>query len=205
LEVRIAPPHPLTGRFAELDRRRSDFIEEYASLLEADPRMRCRVLDVGCGCDFPTLEPIARLLRACRRLDGVDPLPCVVDHPGLTERWCGEFETAPIPDDTYDAVFTFFVAEHLRDAGRFFATAARVLVPGGVVHALTPHALHPFAMLSRAIQAVNVKDAWRRATRHKVNAYPAYYRANRLGSVVRAARRAGFTRAARRATARLLR
>ena len=195
IRIVIAPPHPLTGRFRELDRNRQGPHAEFAEMLRRDDRMRGRVLDVGCGCDWPESEPIRRVLQECGRLDGVEPAPCVADHPGLTDRFCARFEDAGVSPGAYDALFTFFVAEHIERAGPFLAKAHEALRPGGVMYAYTPHALHPFALISRTIQAVKMKRTWRRRSAAKINEYPAYYRVNRVGSVARAAGDAGFASA----------
>jgi SAM-dependent methyltransferase len=194
-EVRVAAPHPLLGRFAELNADRYAPHRVFAELLESDPRMTRRVLEVGCGGDLPAIDRVGAVLRACERHDGVEPDPAVEDHPHLAERWCALFEDAPVPAETYDALLAFWVVEHIEAAVPFLKKAYDVLKPGGVVYAYTPHALHPFAAITRAIQTLGLKGGWRRAAAHKINDYPAYYRMNRVKSVARAARAAGFARA----------
>ncbi|MHC5022664.1 MAG: class I SAM-dependent methyltransferase [Planctomycetota bacterium] len=195
LRVNVQPPHWLTGRFSELDQNRSEAQEFFARWVEHDDRMRGHVLDVGCGGDLPEVTAIRALLSRCRQLDGVDPRRCVTDHPALMRRWCDPFEDADVPAETYDAVFTFWVVEHVRRAQPFLQKAHDVLRPGGVFYAFTPHALHPFALIVRLVQLVNLKEIWRRINRRHINAYPAYYRLNRLGSIMHAGRRAGFASA----------
>jgi SAM-dependent methyltransferase len=195
IEVRIAPAHPHTGCFRELDGARSGPHEYFAELLRADPRLRGRVLDIGCGADFPRSRPVREVLAACARLDGVEPDPSVTEHPGLVQRWCCTIEDADLPSAAYDAAVTFWVVEHIRRPDAFLRKAIDALRPGGALYAFTPHSLHPFALISRTIQAVQLKGVWHRASRKKINEYPAYYRLNRRGRVVAAARRAGFASA----------
>jgi len=195
IRIIIAPPHPLTGRFDDLDRDRRGPHLDFAELLRRDDRMRGRVFHVGCGSDWPESEPIREVLRQCGQLDGVEPAAGVADHPGLTERFCSRFEDASIPPSAYDALFSFFVVEHIERAGPFLAKAHEALRPGGVIYAYTPHALHPFALITRTIQTVKMKNIWRVRWAEKINEYPAYYRVNRVGSVARAAGDAGFASA----------
>ncbi|MHC4080319.1 MAG: class I SAM-dependent methyltransferase [Planctomycetota bacterium] len=192
MRVVIAPPYPKARRFAELESDHGGPHDYFARLLDADPRMRQCVLDIGCGADLPRVDRMREVLSGCTRLDGVDPDPGIQGHPHLTRRWCTTFEQSDVPDDSYDAIFTFWVLEHVADARAFLSRTCRVLRPGGVLYAFTPHAVHPFALMTRAVQAVGLRQPWRRSSRQKVNPYPAYYRLNRLGSIVRAARGLNF-------------
>jgi 2-polyprenyl-3-methyl-5-hydroxy-6-metoxy-1,4-benzoquinol methylase len=151
-----------------------------------------RVLDVGCGGDHPGVEPMQRTLSRCRQLDGVDPDPILWDHPHLTRRWCRTFEQSDVPAASYDAIITYNVLEHVQDARAFLTKACQVLKPGGVLYASTPHAAHPFALLSRFVQTLGLRRLWSGKSRQKVNPYPAFYRCNRLGSILRAARHLDF-------------
>jgi SAM-dependent methyltransferase len=196
ITCRIAPPHPLLGNYRALDEGRHLQARYFASLVGNDPRLRGRVLDVGCGANFPRFEDIRNVIsQVPAQLDGIDPLPGIAEHPGLTERWCGEFETTELPPETWDVIFTFWVAEHVRDGRAFFRQAHRVLKPGGVLYAMTPHSLHPFAIAVRLVELLRLKTLFQRRSERSINPYPAYYRINRVGTVMRAAAEAGFSEA----------
>jgi SAM-dependent methyltransferase len=195
LRIAIAPRHPLSGDFAALDRRRSLPHEYFADLLECDRRLRGSVLDIGCGGDFPRHPRVRCVLMQAERVDGVEPDPVVEDHPHLAGRWCCGIEEADLPQEFYDAAIAFWVAEHLKDADAFLRKTHGALKPGGVLYAFTPHALHPFAVLSRIVNDVRLKSSWRGVAKRKINEYPAYYRVNRQGAIAPAADRAGFARA----------
>lgn len=192
MRVVIAPPYGKTKRFARARTKPGGPIEYFGQLLEADDRMRGRVLDVGCGPDYPEPQPMRDVLARCAQLDGVDPDPAVENHPHLALRWRSEFAEAEIPRAAYDAVMTYNVVEHIRQPRPFLEKVSDVLRSGGAFYAFTPHALHPFAILSRSVQLVGLKDAWRLLSKQKVNPYPAYYRLNRLGAVMKAARHLPF-------------
>jgi SAM-dependent methyltransferase len=112
-----------------------------------------------------------------------------MNHPWLTEKWCGEFDTAPIPPNTYDAMLSINVVEHVQNPRTFLEAIWRGLKPGGAFYALTPHRLHPFAYAVLLVQAMNLKDkaADAAAGSTKINRYPAYYRVNCRKDVARAA------------------
>ena len=193
MRVVVAPPYGKTKRFAKARTKPGGPIEYFARLLEADDRMRGRVLDVGCGPDYPEPQPMRAVLARCAQLDGVDPDPAVENHPHLALRWCSEFAEAEIPRAAYDAVMTYNVVEHIKQPRLFLEKVCAALRAGGAFYAFTPHALHPFAMVSRLVQRIGLKDAWRVLSKQKVNPYPAFYRLNRLGAVLKAARDLPFT------------
>jgi SAM-dependent methyltransferase len=196
MEVRFGPTPPAMGDHALLAR---DTGVPYVYLLDClkdDPRLRGRVLDIGCG-EWPTillLEELFPLYQLAGDLDGIDPFPAAKNHPWLTNAWVGEFGAAsPCPPEAYDCAFAINVVEHVSDPAPFFAGVMRVLRPGGVFIATTPSSTHPFAWCVRAIENLKLKRAASGDGEH-ANAYPAYYRANSVAAVTRYAREAGFSR-----------
>lgn len=176
-------------QMAERDR----FQKRFRELLFAEAQLRGRVLDIGCGGGFP--PPLSGIEKLSERIDGVDVSDAVISHPSLCDRWQSPFETAPIPSSTYDLAYAYNVVEHLPEAAPFFATAFRVLKPGGIFWALTPHGPHPFCRLSRSIEVLGAKG-WFVKRNAGVNDYPAYYRLNTIRSVTAGAQMAGFASAA---------
>jgi SAM-dependent methyltransferase len=163
------------GSYAELLHDRKGFQRWFCDRLGAEPGMRGRVLDIGCGPSLPkALTPLSGLPA---QLDGVDPGADISSRTDLTLRWNTAFEDADIPEAAYDLAFAYNVVEHIPSARPFFEKLARVLKPGGVFWALTPAALHPFASLVGAVQGLRFKERYAR-NRPGVNDYPAYYRLN---------------------------
>lgn len=180
---------------------RSGFQTAFRDLLIGDLRElpeNARVLDVGCGGDIPRgLAPIQPYLRRC---DGVDPDPDVERHPGLVNRFHGTLEEAPLQTSAYDLAFAYNVIEHVDDPAGFLRKLHDVLKPGAVFWALTPHANHPFCLLSRSIELLGFKktaaDRLEAAEGKRiVNDYPAYYRLNRAGAIARQAEACQFAEA----------
>ena len=180
------------GSYRQLNESRDGFQHAFARLLLSEPALRGRVLDVGCGPGL--MSALKPLTGICRQLDGVDPSPDALRHPDLTERWQAPFESAPIPSAAYDAAFAYNVVEHIADPRSFIRTVHRVLRPGGVFWALTPHGRHPFCKLSRVVELLGAKWVARRKN-EGINHYSAYYRLNRASQVVRLAKEFSFASA----------
>ncbi|MEO0515177.1 MAG: class I SAM-dependent methyltransferase [Planctomycetota bacterium] len=172
-------------------RDRSMFQKEFCRRLMGEPSFAGAKLDIGCGGDLPeALTPIREQLGV---VDGVDPFPEVEGHPLLRNRWHGELEKVDIPSEAYDLAYAYNVVEHIPTAEPFFETVRRVLKPGGVFWALTPHGKHPFAKCVRLVEGLRMKHRVAEAN-EGVNDYPAYYRLNRLKDIAAAASAAGFTK-----------
>ena len=190
--VRLGDALGWRGLFAE----RTAFEGAFADLLLNTPQRNGRVLDIGCGDDLP--GALTSLRGQIGPLDGVDPDPAIVRHPLLEQRWQSPLEASGVPDDTYSLAYAYNVVEHLADPRPFLRKVYALLRPGGVFLALAPNAVHPFAVLSRAIEVVGLKGLARRSIglaetgEMRVNEYPAYYRCNSSRAVRRAIGGLGF-------------
>jgi 2-polyprenyl-3-methyl-5-hydroxy-6-metoxy-1,4-benzoquinol methylase len=98
-----------------------------------------RVLDFGCGSG----EGTAAMARSAASILGVDVAPDAIAH--ARERNGGAniaYETidgaVPAPDDSFDAVCSFQVLEHVEDPDAYLAEARRLLRPGGQLLLATP-------------------------------------------------------------------
>lgn len=180
------------GSYTELLHDRNGFQRWFGDRLESEPGLRGRVLDIGCGPNFPA--HLTRLSELPSQLDGVDPAADISDRSDLALTWGTSFEDAPIPEAAYDFAFAYNVVEHVAAPQPFFEKLSRILKPGGVFWALTPHALHPFAYLVRTIQGLGLKERYAR-NRIGINDYPAYYRLNSVSQVSRAVHGGRFAQA----------
>ena len=129
------------------------FIEKHLDEIVAtfEPyRKNNRLLDVGCGA--------GTFLQAAARAGwegaGVEVSQTAAAH--LREHgfevFCGELEKAGYSDGHFDVVIASEVVEHVRDPKAIFGEIARVLRPGGLLWATTPH--------GRGISARLLKTKW---------------------------------------------
>lgn len=176
------------------------FQKVFRQLVESDIQAGgiADLLDIGCGDSIPT--PLRLLRERVRNWDGVEPSPSVALHPDLRNRWHSTLEEASIADAKYPFAIAYNVVEHVARPADFLKSVYRILEPEGVFWALTPHAHHPFARLSRSIEVIGLKRLMalgidRRAGRHVVNDYPAYYRMNSPRTIDAIVHRIGFREA----------
>jgi SAM-dependent methyltransferase len=97
-----------------------------------------RLLDVGTGFGFFLVEMKKKGWEAA----GVEISQKAIDYArdilGLTIL-PGPLEKAGLPDNDFDAVTAFYVAEHLSHPMDFFRECYRILKPGGIVLLRYPH------------------------------------------------------------------
>jgi SAM-dependent methyltransferase len=99
------------------------------------------VLDAGAGEGYGS----AMLAAKARSVVGVDLEPDVVDHaaasyPAVTFR-AADLLALPFPDETFDALVSLQVIEHLTSPREFVTECVRVLRPGGLLLIATPNRL----------------------------------------------------------------
>lgn len=94
-----------------------------------------RILDVGCGGGFLTLE----LAQRGWKVTGVDVSESILDvgrsrDQGKKVNWVnGTAENLPLPDRYFDVVCMMDVLEHIHEPRLALKEASRVLKPGGVL------------------------------------------------------------------------
>jgi SAM-dependent methyltransferase len=191
--VRVMPASEGSQSYAWVRAHPNVGYETFADAACADPRMHGRVLDVGCGAHTPHIDRVHDIMKCAQQWDGVEPSPEVAHHPALTDRWHATMEDAPVPEAAYDGALAWMVLEHVAKPADFMTAVLRALKPGGVFYAGTPHRWHPFALLSRTLELLGLKDLFVKHGPSKVNDYPAYYRLNTRGAMNRACRSLGVS------------
>ncbi len=91
-------------------------------------------LDLGCG-EGRVMRRLAAVGARIHGVDGNHDLVRRAPAPSLV----GDVATLPIREDSYDGVYAVLVVEHLVDHRAFFAEAARVTRPGGVMAMVSNH------------------------------------------------------------------
>ena len=117
---------------AFIGRRLDEIVSTFAPYRE-----RNRLLDVGCGA--------GSFLEAARRggweAHGVEVSRTACEHVRALgfDVFCGELSGAAYPSGHFDVVVASEVLEHVPDPGSMLGEIARVLRPGGLLWATTPH------------------------------------------------------------------
>ena len=115
-----------------IDQRVDEIIASFSAY-----RQNNRLLDLGCG--------IGGLLRAAKRAgwnaEGLEISPKAVEYVRARggEVFCGRLDEASYPDGRFDVVASSEVLEHVDDPAAFVSEIARILRPGGLFWATTPH------------------------------------------------------------------
>lgn len=164
-------------------------------------RVRCflspesRVLDLGAGRGAwyeGRLSDVRRKLRhlapdVCEVV-AADVDVAVRENQSATRTVLIEHGRVPVPDHYFDVVIADYVLEHVADCDGFVAEVSRVLKPGGLFCARTPHAGHYVAIASRLLGKAGQLPILARVqpTREAKDAFPTVYRLNTLASIHRA-------------------
>jgi SAM-dependent methyltransferase len=190
-------PESEFGGFTELD----GAIRFYARVRELLPPDGI-ALDIGCGRGTMDDDPVQvrrelRILRGhCKRVIGIDVDPVAVEN-----RFIDEFRLLPSPEDRWpvedasiDLALADFVVEHVADPAAFFAEAARVIKPGGVLCIRTINRRSYLGVASRLVPVGLHAGALRRAQpeRKSEDVFPTVYRCNTRKQLAAALDSAGF-------------
>jgi SAM-dependent methyltransferase len=173
-------------------------VRDFARWVAACTPLNGAVLDVGGGCHASGRLPAVR--RRAGRLVSVDPADRGPDASDADEHWRQTLEDfAADHAEQFDVAFAVYVLEHVTDPAAFTRAAARVLRPGGVFLALTPHLSHYFGVTTWATSRLGVSE-WllpRLRDPERVVEYHVRteYRLNTVHALTRHLDRAGFRRA----------
>lgn len=138
-----------------------------------------RILEIGCGRDFPESRHYLERTAAVFGLDPEIAAPITAHADRRDSRIRGFGDRLPFADESFDVVACRSVIEHLRDPLPFFAEASRVLRPGGAMYCLTPNR-YDYASIIAGL----VPNRWHGRIvrfaegRDEADTFPTYYRAN---------------------------
>jgi SAM-dependent methyltransferase len=103
-------------------------------LLEVlEPARGAIYVDIGCG-EGRVMRVVTELGAVVHGLD-INPDLAARALPAMV----ADLLTIPVRDDAYDGVYSALTLEHVADHERFFAEAARVTKPGGVLAVVINH------------------------------------------------------------------
>jgi SAM-dependent methyltransferase len=103
----------------------------FDSVLE--PGQLRRVLDAGCGSLRIDLGPEVELT-------GIDLSPeAIARNQSVDVAIVGDIQTHPLPREHYDAIFCWFVLEHVPEPAKAIRNMAGALAPGGLLAVAVPY------------------------------------------------------------------
>jgi ubiquinone/menaquinone biosynthesis C-methylase UbiE len=165
-------------------------------ILESTPQ-GCAILDVGAS-DGTFCPEVKRIAQHAGRFAGVDPdVEKLKQNRLISERYYSALEDAEIPPASFDALYCFFVFEHVAHEERFLEAAARALKPGGKLFFITPNGHHYFVFLASLFGKLGLQ---RRMLGLLTGGsglewhYPAEYRLNCPKDIERIGKKHGFDR-----------
>lgn len=157
----------------------------------------CSILDVGAS-DGTFCPEVKRIAHHAARLAGVDPDTGKLSrNPIISERYFAALEDAQIPANSFDALYCFFVLEHVADEERFLAAASRVLKPGGSLFFITPNGRHYFSFIAYWLERLGLQKRTLGLLTGGAGIqwhYPALYRMNCPEDIERVGSKYGFDR-----------
>jgi len=136
-----------------------------------------RVLDLGCGDGFPTLE-IAQRLGSTSRVIGIDPWPDAIgkakrktDIMGISnaEFVEGDGGKMPFEDCSFDLIVSNLLINNLSDRNAVMSECRRVAKPNAILSwgtNLRDHMPEFYAVFEHALQQLDMKNALARLKEH---------------------------------------
>jgi SAM-dependent methyltransferase len=207
-ESMIAPRAPHDGLpFEELAKSYSFFkISAYARVLthllrEEIARRTATpvwVLDVGCGRGLGRAVEYQWAIRdRADQFWGIEPDASVTPVAGLFDHFQHALmETADLPAEAFDVVYSSMVMEHVQDPDAFMAAVHRSLKPGGVYFFATPNAKSLVPWLTQVLHRLGLDERVLRLVKRQQAVeeyhYPVQFRFNTPAAIAACARRVGF-------------
>lgn len=160
-----------------------------------------RVLDVGCGRGIGRQVSLQHEVRQyCDEYWGLEPDPGVEPEDGLFDNYQHALmETADIPEQHFDVIYSSMVMEHVEDPDAFLRAVQRCLKPGGVYLFVTPNANSFVPWATKMSRYLRLDELILRLVRQPQAIdeyhYPVQFRFNTPQQIARYARPLGFLEA----------
>jgi SAM-dependent methyltransferase len=167
---------------------RTDLLDQ--AVLDA-ARPHHRLLDAGCGDNFPLLH---RYGHAVSFAVGVDLVQLSGEKIGRLAAVQGTLGSLPFRDHSFDLIISRSVMEHLEHPLEVFRDFNRVLSSGGTLIFTTPNRFY-YSCLIAGLIPFRLKDFYMKRVfgDDAYDHFPVYYRANTVRAFKRLAKEAGFS------------
>ncbi len=149
------------------------------------------VLDAGCGNGNFVID---ELRGKFKKVVGVDVSPEVTARNKTADEIVfANLNNLSFKNDSFDAVVSLWVLEHVEDPTTVFKEIARVLRPGGTFVFVTPNKHNVLIRLRRLLSHHTAeKLVWKLYGRAHEDTFDVFYRANTLREAERLAKENGF-------------
>lgn len=149
------------------------------------------VLDLGAGrgCWVEQATPLKKnimmLKDKVKEYIATDIDPVVLTNPNCHKAVLIENGKVPLPDSSIDLIVCDYVLEHIENPNSFILEIKRLLKPGGVFCARTPHFYNYVSVISRLVPDHFREHLLSRAQpdRDARDAFPTVYKMNTLSSL----------------------
>jgi ubiquinone/menaquinone biosynthesis C-methylase UbiE len=168
--------------------------QRFKELLLQNIRPADRVLEIGAGSGRFNQNHFDLRGKAARYV-GVDPDSSVLDNFYLDEAYHCTADSLPFPDESFDIVFHYYVAEHFEEPMACHREIARVLNPGGLLLFQTP-SRYWYPMLVAQVTPQWFHEFYVRhfgSGRAENEVFPTYYRFNDDQAITKQLQNCGFT------------
>ena len=156
------------------------------------------VLDVGCGRGIGRNVDLQReIAEAAGEFWGVEPDSSVQVPEGLFDNFSNSLlETANLPENRFDVIYSSMVMEHVARPDDFLRTVYQCLKPGGIYLFLTPNALSFVPRVTKLSHDMRVDELVLRLVQGKQQVeeyhYPVQFKINSPRLIERHASQIGF-------------
>lgn len=157
-----------------------------------------RVVDVGCGKGIGLENGYQKVIAAkCDELWGLEPDTGIKPEAGIFSNFQHALmETAVLPENAFDAAYSFMVMEHVAEPEKFLKAVYRCLKPGGAYYFVTVNRKHYFTMLANTMRTMKIDEIMLRVLRGKQSVegyhYPTVYKCNQPSQIDALAQAVGF-------------
>jgi len=168
--------------------------QRFKELLQQNIRPTNHALEIGAGSGRFNQNHFDLRGKAARYV-GVDPDRSVLENSYLDEAYHCTADSLPFPDESFDIVFHYYVAEHFEEPMACHREIARVLKPGGLLLFQTP-SRYWYPMLAAQVTPQWFHEFYVRhfgSGRNENEVFPTYYRLNDDHAITKQLEGCGFT------------